>query len=239
MFNSWGLVNAYGTFGSYYLQHGLAPTDPVRVNLIGALQCFIVLGLSGVVGRLLDAGFTRWVLGVGTVLVTAGMFALGPANHGTNHGGGRYGLTLLTQGIITSLGMSCFFVASSQIVQTWFSKQKTLAVGFVACGASIAGLVYPFTTKYLLEDLPFRYVAMCDAAIVCATAIFAWIFAAPKKPFKARKPESWLTVNAWIDPHAYHNPSWWLFTIGVAFLFLGFYAIFFNIEEVSLYSLAP
>lgn len=239
MFNSWGLVNAYGTFGSYYLQHLFVPTTAVKVNLIGALDCAIVLGLSGIVGRLLDAGFIRYCLGTGTVFVAAGMFMLGPINAGSGPGHGDYGLTVLAQGVITALGMSCFFVASSQIVATWFKKRKSVAVGLVACGASIAGLVYPVTTKFILQVGGFETAALADAGICLATCIFAFIFARPNPKHVFNKPQSWLAKETWIDPHAFQNPAFWFFTAAIAFMFFGFYAIFFNVEEVSGICAAP
>lgn len=114
-FNSWGLVNAYGTFQSYYNQHLLRNSDTLQLNLIGSSQCFFVLALSAAQGRLLDAGHARMLLGIGAVCVTAGLFGLSAANPGQNIlGGGSYGLTYLTQGVIVSIGMSFFFLASSQ-----------------------------------------------------------------------------------------------------------------------------
>jgi MCP family monocarboxylic acid transporter-like MFS transporter 10 len=43
MFNSWGLVNAYGTFSSYYVGHSLRHVDQLELNLIGSTQSFIVV----------------------------------------------------------------------------------------------------------------------------------------------------------------------------------------------------
>jgi len=114
MFNSWGLVNAYGTFASYYMQHLLPGRDIMLLNLVGSTQSFIVLALSFVVGRILDAGFGRWLIGAGWVLVTIGMFMLSIVNGQGRYSEGDYGLIWLTQGFVTGLGMACFFVSSSQ-----------------------------------------------------------------------------------------------------------------------------
>lgn len=114
MFNSWGLVNAYGTFASYYKQHLLPQTDLLLWNLVGATESFCVLTLSGVVGRLLDANYARSLVATGAVLVTLGTFLLSVVNGNAGRGDGRYGLIWLTQGLITGLGMACFFVSSSQ-----------------------------------------------------------------------------------------------------------------------------
>ena len=108
-------VKSVGTFASYYTQHLLLGTSFIKISLIGATDCFLVLALSGVAGRLLDAGYQRYLLATGAALVSSGMLALAFVNDdGTDRGGGSYPLTWLAQGFIQSLGMSCFFVASSQ-----------------------------------------------------------------------------------------------------------------------------
>ena len=117
MFNSWGLVNAYGTFASFYSMAHLKGRSTILLNLIGSTQSFIVLISSFVAGRLLDAGHSRKLIFVGAVLVTVGMFALSGVPEG------NYGAIWATQGLIVGLGMACFFVTSSQ---GWFARQHRL-----------------------------------------------------------------------------------------------------------------
>lgn len=106
-----GIVNAYGTYASYYTQELFEGEDILRMNLLGSTECFMILTLSAPVGRFLDAGHSRMLIIIGTILVSAGSFLLAAVNAG---GKGRYGLTWFTQGFITGLGMACFFVTSSQ-----------------------------------------------------------------------------------------------------------------------------
>jgi MCP family monocarboxylic acid transporter-like MFS transporter 10 len=98
MFNSWGLVNAYGTWSSYYVGHSLLGTEQLKLNLIGSTQSFLVLLLSNPVGRLLDAGYYRYVIGFGSDV------------HALANFGSIWGL----QGFVVGLGMAPFFVSSSQ-----------------------------------------------------------------------------------------------------------------------------
>ena len=109
MFNSWGLVNAYGTFSSYYLQHLFPGIDLLLLNLIGSTQSFVVLGLSFVVGRLLDAGHARQIVAVETVLVTLGMFMVSVVNHEGKNGQGNYGSLVARTGFCYWLGPSLLF----------------------------------------------------------------------------------------------------------------------------------
>lgn len=114
MFNSWGLVNAYGTWSSYYIGHSLRNEDQLKLNLIGSTQSGIVLLLSNPVGRLLDAGHFRKVIGCGTVLVPLGLFLLSVVHPSDVHALTSYLPIWATQGLVVGLGMSTFFVSSSQ-----------------------------------------------------------------------------------------------------------------------------
>ncbi|KAK5126415.1 hypothetical protein LTR85_010651 [Meristemomyces frigidus] len=231
MFNSWGWVNTYGTYSSYYMQHLLPGGDIFLLNLIGATQSAMVLALSGVVGRFLDAGYRLRLLITGTVLLSLGTFLLSIVNGEGHRDQGNYGLIWLTQGFISGLGMGCFFVSSSQIVATWFKKKKGFAIGIVASGASIAGLVYPMMTKFLIAEVGFNNAVRYVGTVITATSILAVIIARPNPMQRYRKPPKWSDLRVFVDKDAFKNASFCWLTAAICFLFFGFYAVFFNLEE--------
>nr|POE96970.1 aspyridones efflux protein apdf [Quercus suber] len=230
MFNSWGIVNAYGTYASFYLQHLLPGQDILKLNLVGSTQSFVVLALSAVVGRFLDAGYSRTLIIIGTVFISLGTFLLSVVNKQGLYNQGNYGLIWLTQGFISGLGMACFFVTSSQVVATWFKKRKSLAIGIVASGASIAGLVYPIMVKFLITSLGFNNAVRCMGAVVTGTAIIAILVARPNPDVEIRKPEKW-SFSVFVDVHAFKNAAFSWLCASISILFFGFYAVFFNLEE--------
>ncbi|KAK4497088.1 hypothetical protein PRZ48_011538 [Zasmidium cellare] len=228
MFNSWGIVNAYGTYASYYTQELFEGQDILRMNLLGSTECFMILTLSAPVGRFLDAGHSRMLIVIGTVLVSLGSFLLAAVNSGNV---GRYGLTWFTQGFITGLGMACFFVTSSQVVATWFKAKKGLAIGIVASGASISGLVYPIMLRFLINQHGFTLAVIYEAIVICGTSVIAIIIARPNPEHVIRKPEKWMNLRVFWDTHAFRNRSFTFMVASIAFLFFGFYCVFFNLEE--------
>ncbi|KAL1602649.1 hypothetical protein SLS60_006066 [Paraconiothyrium brasiliense] len=230
MFNSWGLVNAYGTFSSYYVGNSLRDVDQLELNLIGSTQSFLVLLFSAPVGKLLDAGHFRYVVATGTFLVPFGLVMLSVA-HPTGDAPASFGSIWATQGLVVGLGMACFFVSSSQIAATWFRRSKSLAVGVVACGASIAGVVYPAMIRFLIEKLGYNNAVRCVAGLAAFTCVYAAIFATPNPAHLHPKSQSYRKLSTWIDKEALHNKAFCWFTAAVAFLFLGFYPVFFNLEE--------
>lgn len=250
MFNSWGIVNAYGTYASYYMQHLLPGQDILLFNLVGSTQSFTVLALSAVVGRFLDAGYHRTLIITGSVLVTLGSFLISVSAGGGGYGEGNYGLIWFTQGLLSGLGMACFFVTSSQgmssrscskksivltdrilVVATWFRKKKGFAIGIVASGASIAGLLYPMMLKFLIPKVGFNNAQRYTSTLTAATCIIAILVARPNPEHLFRKPQSWAKVDVWVDTHAFRNRSFCWLCAAISFLFFGFYAVFFNLEE--------
>lgn len=108
-----GLIMSFGTFFRYYDDNLLLDATDTSIGLIGGIQAFMVLLLSFIVGRLLDAKFHRVIVGVGGFLTWLGYFCLsfnilqGPENQGS------YGLIILTQSIIAGASMSYLFSHSS------------------------------------------------------------------------------------------------------------------------------
>ena len=96
------------------MQHLLPNKDILLLNLVGSTQSAVVLALSAVVGRFLDAGHSRALIATGTVLVSLGNFLVSVSAGAGTYGSGNYGLIWLTQGLISGIGMACFFVSSSQ-----------------------------------------------------------------------------------------------------------------------------
>ncbi|TIA62776.1 MFS general substrate transporter [Aureobasidium pullulans] len=218
MFNSWGCVNAYGTFASYYSESLFQGDDILLSNLIGSTQCFVVLFFSFIVGRLLDADHSRQLLLAGSVIITIGMFMLSISNGNGGLNQGNYGLTWLTQGLVTGLA-------------TWFHKRKGFAIGIVASGASISGLTLPVMLRFLIASQGFNNAVRCVTIVISVTSFAAVLLARPNPAHTFRKPEKWMSKRTWVDTSAFRDPAFCWFTASISALFLGFYCVFFNLEE--------
>lgn len=128
---------------------------------------------------------------------------------------------------------------------------KSFAIGIVACGASIgmssyyvqirnrtklsvAGVIYPLAIRFLIRAMGWERAMLCVAGIISATALLSFILAVPNPGHQIRVPADgrWLSKRVWVDTKAFRNPAYAWFVASVAILFFGFYAIFFNLEEV-------
>ena len=233
MFNSWGIVNAYGTFLSFYQETLLPETSFTYLSLIGSTQCFLVLLMSGPVGRLLDANHSMPLKLVGSLLTTLGLLLLSVVNIEGKYGQGSWIYTWLTQGLVVGFGMSCFFVSSSQIASTWFQRKKAFAIGVVASGASISGVVYPFMVRFCVTRFGFVTAVRYASCLLGGTNLLAIVLACPNPKHSFHRPESWFRKEAWIDVSAFRNRQFRWFTVAICFMFFGFYGIFFSVEAWS------
>ncbi|KAK1820166.1 pre-rRNA processing [Friedmanniomyces endolithicus] len=229
MFISWGYVNAFGTYASYYKSVLLPGADNLLMNVVGGTECFIILLLSFVVGRLVDAGHIGKVLFVGTILLGVGTFSLSAVNGDAGKGDGNYGAIWATQGFLTSLGMACHFVSSSQVVATWFTETKSFAVGVVACGASAGGAVISTMVRFLNQQAGFNSASRYVATLLFILSATTVIICRPNPEHPRNTSAKWRWSTFW-DKTAFRNPCFCWLSAAIFFIFLGFYSVFFNLE---------
>jgi MCP family monocarboxylic acid transporter-like MFS transporter 10 len=96
-----------------------------------------------------------------------------------------------------------------------------------------AGALYPILLRALLERFNFSTAVQLFSIVPAATSLLAFALAVPNPDHIFRKPKSWKRREVWVDMDAFRNPAFNWFTAGVCFMFFGFYAIFFNFEDVS------
>jgi MFS transporter, MCT family, solute carrier family 16 (monocarboxylic acid transporters), member 10 len=86
--------------------------------------------------------------------------------------------------------------------------------------------------KILIAKRGFSFAVQMVGIVVTITSLFAFCFARPNADHKVRKIDDWTSLSTWIDLHAFRNRAFSWLTAGIAFMFFGFYAVFFNLEEV-------
>jgi len=99
---------------------------------------------------------------------------------------------------------------------------------------TLAGVIYPLAIRFLIKALGWEKAILIVGAIVSATAFLTFLIATPDPNHQLRKPESWLSKRVWVDTSACRHPAYLWFVASIAALFFGFYAVFFNLEEVCL-----
>ena len=146
-FNTWGIINTFAVFQTYYESGALFVASSSDISWIGSIQCFL-LQLTGLVaGPIYDRGYLRLLLFTGSFLVVFGFMMLSLCQ--------EYWQALLAQAFCIGIGGGLLFTPTVSLVPTYFSTRIGLAVGIASSGSSLGGVIYPIVLYKLLGPLGF------------------------------------------------------------------------------------
>lgn len=126
-----GLLSSYGTIQTYYETELLRSDTSFRISIIGALQSFLLVFLGFLAGPIYDAGFFRYLLIVGSVLIVAGTLAQSFCT--------QLWQLIIAEGACVGLGCGCLGILSVAIPASWFTSKLPLANGIAASGSGFGG----------------------------------------------------------------------------------------------------
>ncbi|KFA69299.1 hypothetical protein S40285_08617 [Stachybotrys chlorohalonatus IBT 40285] len=217
-FNTWGLLNTFGIFQTYYEGGELFQNTSSNISWIGAIQSFLVLMGGLVSGPLYDRGYLRFLMGLGSFGIVFGLMMLSLAT--------EYWQVLLAQGFCVGLGAGLLFTPSVSVLQGYFRANIGLASGVAAAGSSLGGIIYPIVFYRLIDRIGFGWTVRTIGFIALITLL------APNVFLKQRiKPPG---VRQFIDTTAFTDAPYMIFTIGCVFGFVGLYVMFFYISYYGL-----
>lgn len=80
---------------------------------------------------------------------------------------------VLAQGICSPLGAGALFYPSMTSVNTWFFKRRALALGIVASGSSLGGVILPIMVQRLIPQVGYPWAMRICAFLVLGMCIIA------------------------------------------------------------------
>jgi MFS family permease len=110
LFNSWGVLNAFGVFQTYYESGALFDRSSSDISWIGCIQMFMVLLMGVATGPIYDRGYLRPLLLVGSFGVVFGHMMLSLCK--------EYWQVVLAQGFVIGMGAGCLFVPCVSLLPT-------------------------------------------------------------------------------------------------------------------------
>ncbi|KAK3372745.1 major facilitator superfamily transporter monocarboxylate [Podospora didyma] len=213
-FNTWGVLNTFGVFQTYYESGALFQESSSNISWIGAMQayCVLVVGLAS--GPIYDRGYFRALLVTGSFLIVFGFMMLSICT--------TYWQALLAQGFCVGIGAGLIFVPSLAVLPAYFSTRLGLAIGLAASGSSLGGIIYPFVFYRLLGQVGFPWAVRAVAFIALGTLLIP--SALMRMGFRPPKPRAVLDWDAFTDwPFA-------LFTVIATIGFIGLYVMLFYVS---------
>jgi MFS family permease len=213
-FNTWGILNTFGVFQTYYESGQLFTKSSSDISWIGSIQSYMVLMVGFFSGPIYDRGYLRSLLLVGSFGIVFGHMMLSLCT--------TYWQVLLAQGFVVGIGAGCLFVPCVSILPTYFSTRIGLAVGLAAAGSSFGGVIYPIVLFRLIDHIGFAWSVRVIGFIALATLLIPIaVMKMRVKPPKAR---------ALIDWSSFTDVPYMLFVVASLVGFMGLYTILFYLS---------
>ncbi|KAF6240567.1 hypothetical protein HO173_001237 [Letharia columbiana] len=218
-FNTWGVINMYGVFQTFYQSNLLEHQSASNISWVGSIQAFLIFLGGAVVGPFFDLGYLRLLLSLGTFSTCFGMMMTSICK--------TYWQFVLAQGVTVGIGFGCLFLPSVAIVSQYFTTKKAIAFGIVSTGGSIGGVLYPIIFRQLQPQIGFGWTVRTIAFIILVTQLV------PLLGMRLRTPSS-TKRHDFLDLTAFKSKPYLLFCIATFFGFMGIYVTFFYIQLFAL-----
>lgn len=167
MFPTWGLYFSAGVIQTYISTHQLTGTSTSSVSWIFSIYNCILLGSSVFSGMYFDRYGARKPLVFGSVLIVAGILALGNCT--------KVWQFILALSVCVALGCG---IACSPLLGSlchFFYRKRALATAVAINGGSIGGIVLPIFLENSYRNLGFTW-TMRIMALIAAIFLTASIF---------------------------------------------------------------
>ncbi|KAI0350162.1 MFS general substrate transporter [Trametes cingulata] len=165
LFCTFGQLNSFGTFQTWYAEHQLHGLPPSTIAWIGSLQLWIFFFSGGFVGLAFDAYGPRIIMIPGSFVLVFSTMMTSLAS--------QYYQFILAQGILFGLGVGMMFYPSLSAISTHFDKYRGTAVGIAIAGSGVGGVVYPVLFQQLFERVGFGWAVRISGFISLAACCVA------------------------------------------------------------------
>ena len=221
-----GISLTFGAFQSFYTNASAPLGTPSQVSWIGSIQSFSLLFLGIFSGPVFDNGYGRSLVVTGSLLCFLGLFL-------ASFAGQVYWRIVLSQGVLTGLGMGLTFVPAISVPTTYFSKHRALATGLALSGSSAGGIAYPPLIRYLLATVGFSWTMRIFSFITAGMLAVACLlmrqrFEVLPPPERRRKISKLFNLS-----HVVTMP-FAILAVGIFLAFFGLYAPYFYIQNFAL-----
>ncbi|KAJ6618891.1 major facilitator superfamily domain-containing protein [Mycena sp. CBHHK59/15] len=214
-FSTFGYVNAWGIFQSYYEETLLKDSSPSDIAWIGSLQFSLVFLPSLVCGRYFDLGHLKVPFFIASVVLITATFLVGQCT--------KYWHFLLCQGFVVGLSSGVIFGPLNGIIGHWFKKRIGLATGFLATGSSFGGMLFPIIARNLIPRVGFPWtLRIMGLILLCSLGI-------GNLTLKRRLPPKNVSGGLF-NPAAFKIPVYTILCISGIISFLGLYTVLTYID---------
>ncbi|KAI5990673.1 MFS general substrate transporter [Pisolithus albus] len=207
-FGTFGWINSFGVFQTYYQQNTFQNQSASNISWIGSIQYGLIFIPALFTGRLLDLGYYNGPLAISSVFYIAALFLVAECK--------TFLQVILCQGVATGFFAGMLFGSTPAIVSHWFLKKRSQAFGVLAIGSSIGGTILPIITQQLFGKVGFKWSVRAVAFIITFAVIVANILLRPRLPPSNAK-------GGIFDWRAFKNPAFACCVLAYNVSLLGLY----------------
>ncbi|KAB8204798.1 major facilitator superfamily domain-containing protein [Aspergillus parasiticus] len=216
-FNTWGILNTFGAYQTYYETGKLYTASSSNISWIGSVQSSLLLIFGLVIGPLYDAGYFHALLYTGSCLIILGQMMTSLCH--------EYYQALLAQGFCIGIGVGLVFIPGVAILSTYFSSRLALVNGIAAAGSGLGGILYPIIFHKLCNQIGFGWTTRAIGLVIFVTLLIPLsVFRVRIIPSSKRKP---------IDLPAFKEPAYSCFVMGGLLTFISLNIPFFYIQSYA------
>ncbi|OKL60042.1 hypothetical protein UA08_04976 [Talaromyces atroroseus] len=217
-FPTFGFLNAFGTFQTYYEQDLLAGTSSSKIAWIGSLQIFLLFIGGLVVGPLYDkVGATRLLVPGAVIYVTSLMLTSVCK---------KYYQLILAQGIAFGCANALLFYPTIAAINQWFDKQRGIALGLAVSGSSLGGIFWTELISYMFKKIGFGWSVRACGFISLAFVIPSCFLIITRPPEPGESEDSKVDFKEIL-----YNKTYILFSLGMLLVLWGMFIPFFYLPS--------
>ena len=116
-------------------------------------------------GKLYDNYGPRYILLFGSFIHVFGLMMTSIST--------EYYQFILAQGICSPIGASAIFYAGMSSTATWFFRKRALALGIIASGSGLGGVIFPIMVERLVREVGFGWAMRTSAFLILFMLIIA------------------------------------------------------------------
>ncbi|GJJ10315.1 hypothetical protein Clacol_004541 [Clathrus columnatus] len=180
---TFGYVNAFGVYQDFYTRFGTS--SPSAISWIGSTQLFFMLAMGLVGGKLLDMGYFRHTIFIGSVIYVFCLFMLSLAH------ADKYYQIYLSQGLGMGIGAGLIYVPALAIQSHHWRTHRAAALGVVVTGSSLGGIIFPVMLNQLINgSVGFAWGVRASAFLNLGLLVLANILMTPNQALaSSEKPK--------------------------------------------------
>ncbi|KAL9058254.1 MAG: hypothetical protein Q9162_001853 [Coniocarpon cinnabarinum] len=215
----WGFPLCYGVFQNFYTVDYLRDKSESSVAWVGTVQNFLVSMVSVLSGPIYDLGYYRTLVLSGSFLSTLGIMMLSLST--------QYYQLFLSH-ICNGVGSGLLYVPTLALVAQGHTKTRSLAMGIVAGGIALGGIIYTIIFLKLQPSIGFPWAIRTIGFLVMGLYLAAipLLLAGGKAKVSGK-------ARRLFDLSALRTPAWLAYTAAQSMSFWGYLVPMFYIPTFA------